>query len=126
MEFTKLKNQLERPYVVYADFECTLVKPENDNDTVQHNHKPNSVALYLVCSYDNTKNELSSCVGEDCVSKLLVKLNQIAEKCIEDMQKNQEMVMDAEDIIKYNKSSCCHICKINSLTTAEKLGITII
>ena len=62
------------PYVVYADVECTLVKPESNDDTIQPIHKPNSIAFYLACTHDNTKNDLWSYVGEDCVCKLLVKL----------------------------------------------------
>ena len=35
-------------------------------------------------------NDLRYYVGEDCVSKLLKKLNYLAEQCIEEMQQSQD------------------------------------
>ena len=52
MEFTKFKNKLVRPYIVYADFECTLI-PDGGN-TISW-HVANSACIYFVCSYDSSK-----------------------------------------------------------------------
>ena len=60
MKFRNPKNKLERPYVVYADIEATVIpykhnrNPEAKGEKVAL-HKPNSAYIYLVCSYDNTK-----------------------------------------------------------------------
>ena len=49
-----------------------MVRSEEKN--VLHTHEPNSVALYLVCTFDN--NDLWSYVGKDCATKMLLKLNE--------------------------------------------------
>ena len=38
LEFNNFKYQLERPYTVYADFECNLVK--SDQPGIRHTHEP--------------------------------------------------------------------------------------
>ena len=66
------KNHPERQFAVYCDFECYMIKSEEKN--VLHTHEPNSVAYYLVCTFDN--NDLWSYVGKDCATKVLLKLNE--------------------------------------------------
>ena len=46
LEFTNFKNQLQRPYIVYADTECTLVKSKEPG--IFHKHVANS-ACFLFC-----------------------------------------------------------------------------
>ena len=53
MSFYNFKNQLERPFVVYCDFECCLIESEENE---LHTHEPNYVALYFVCTSNPNKN----------------------------------------------------------------------
>ncbi|MFM7989863.1 MAG: hypothetical protein ACKPKO_62170, partial [Candidatus Fonsibacter sp.] len=46
MEFTNFKNQLERPYIIYADTECTLVK--SNESGVLHKHVANSACFFIL------------------------------------------------------------------------------
>ena len=45
MKFKNYKNKLERPFIVYADTECTLVKTNDPNKI--HEHVVNSCCLTL-------------------------------------------------------------------------------
>ena len=84
IEFYNFKNKLKRPFVVYADFECSLIK--SDEPGILQKHEPNSAAFYFVNTFEPTKNKLWSYVGKDCVSKLIIALNELAQECIEEMR----------------------------------------
>lgn len=56
---------MERPYIVYADTEATLIKTGHESKI--HKHVPNSACFYLVCTYDETQNRLWHSVGENCI-----------------------------------------------------------
>ena len=56
MRFTNFKNKLERPFIVYADMESTLIKTDHQNNI--HDHVPNSCCFKFVCTYDSTQNKL--------------------------------------------------------------------
>ena len=49
MKFENYKNKLKRPYIVYADTECTL-NPSDDPKKIM-THVPNSACFYFVCNY---------------------------------------------------------------------------
>jgi hypothetical protein len=108
MEFTNLKNKMVRPYIVYADFECTLIPEGNKNKFARH--VANSACFYFVCSYDSSKNRLWYSVGENCVQEMLIELNTLAEECIKKMQENQKIDMTKEDKAAYYNVTTCHIC----------------
>ena len=50
-------------------------------------------------------------VGEDAVYEMIIELSKLADECIEDMKKNQEMEMTEEDQLDFENATCCHICK---------------
>mgnify|MGYP000506202221 CR=1 FL=1 len=83
MKFKKFKNKLDRPFVVYADFESTLVPTGLKERT--HKHVPNSVSFYFVCTFDNSRNKLYEFVGYNCVSDLVSELKIISKVCILDL-----------------------------------------
>jgi hypothetical protein len=53
-------------------------------------HEPNSACIYLVCTYDNSKNRLWTYVGEDCIVQMILELNRMAEEITKDMRKNEQ------------------------------------
>ena len=65
MKFTNFKNKLERPYIVYADMESTLIPTDHKNNI--HDHFPNSCCFKFVCTYDSTQNKLWHDVSINCV-----------------------------------------------------------
>ena len=91
MKFKNFKNKLERPFIVYADMESTLVKTNHDKNI--HEHVPNSCCFYFVCTYDSTQNVFWSDVSINCVENMIKELNKLAFKCIDKMKHNEEMKM---------------------------------
>ena len=90
---------LERPYIVYADTECSLIPTNNANKVAKH--VVNSDCFYLVCTSDHTKNRRWSHVGEDSVHEMILELSALADECVEKMKENQEMVMSKDDKSDY-------------------------
>ena len=70
MQFKNHKNKLKRPYVIYADTECSLVQTSLKDKT--HKHVPNSACFYLVCDHDPSQNRLEYYIGENCIVDMLV------------------------------------------------------
>ena len=88
---------LERPHVVYADFEATNCEYKDTEAIFKESssrrltrHVPNSGCLYIVCTYDSNKNELWSYVGEDCVVKMLHKLHAASKRVIKEVRFNKK------------------------------------
>ena len=108
MEFYNYKNKLERPYIVYGDFECSNC-PTGDKERITC-HKPNSACFYFVCTYDSSQNYLWHSVGENCVIEMILELDKLAQKCIKNMKNNTEMILSKEDKSKFYNAKCCHIC----------------
>jgi hypothetical protein len=108
MKFTKHKNKLERPFIVYADLEGTLIKIDDIEKLAMH--KANSACFYFVCTFDSSRNRLWYYVGEDCVYQMIIELNKLAEECIAEMKENNRMIMTPEDETYFLNSEFCHIC----------------
>ncbi|MFM7983658.1 MAG: hypothetical protein ACKPKO_30475, partial [Candidatus Fonsibacter sp.] len=109
MEFKNYKNMLERPFYVSTDSECSLIETGDANKVAKH--LVNSTCFYLVCTYDNSKNRLWTCVGEDSMTNMIIELSAVADDCIEEMRKNQVNEMTEEDQLDFENATCCSICK---------------
>ena len=97
MKFKTYKNMIARPYYVCADIEAILSPYVDEKANKQEEriaeipeqyakqniavkirspirriavHKPIAVCLYLVCTFDTSKNKLWRYVGEDCIIKM--------------------------------------------------------
>jgi hypothetical protein len=110
MKFKNYKDMLTRPWIVYADFEASLVKTQR-TDGKTHRHKPNSVGIHLVCTFDETRNEYHQFNGADCVVEMIKKLRELSERCIEELRENQEMVLTREDKINFKDAETCYLCE---------------
>ena len=123
MKFTNHKNKLMRPYIVYADTECSLIPSDDDplgrnpsEHGVRHDpnklatHVPNSACIYFVCNYDETQNKQMIWYGENCIYDMVMELYKIAEECIAKMRVNTEMELTRDDKSDFYNSKTCHIC----------------
>ena len=113
MKFKNHKNKLERPFIVYADCESTLEKVDRQvcgNTELIHKHNINSCCYYFVCTYDSSKNKLKTFEGDNCIEDMVVELKELSDECIEEMRKNEEMVLSKEDKFKFWNAKCCSIC----------------
>ena len=86
-----VKYKLQRPFIVYADTECSLVKTSDPNNI--HKHDVNSCCYYFVCTFDTTRNYIRSFVGNNCIVEMIEELDKLSEKCILEMQHNERMVL---------------------------------
>ncbi|MFM7980254.1 MAG: hypothetical protein ACKPKO_13145, partial [Candidatus Fonsibacter sp.] len=77
MKLKNLKNQLMRPFIVYADLESYLKTLSDPNKT--HKHIANSASFVFICTYDPSQNKTWYHVGEDCIVKMLLELTKLAE-----------------------------------------------
>ena len=61
MSFNNHKNKLERPFIAYFDLESSLRKTYDEEKIA--NHEANSACIYLVCTFDPSRNILWHYVG---------------------------------------------------------------
>ena len=54
MNFKNYKNKMERPFIVFADTECSLV-PTGLDDKVAF-RQPNSACFYFHCTFDDSRS----------------------------------------------------------------------
>lgn len=109
MEFNNYKNKIERPFMIYADTECTLAKTKN-NSNIIHEHHINSCCFYFVCTFDNSRNKLETFVGENCLEEMITEMKQYAKECIEEMREEMDMSLSFEEEMQFRKAKFCHIC----------------
>ena len=69
MKFKNYKDTMERPFMVYADWECSLLKTHEEGKT--HRHKANSCGFYVLCTFDDSRNKYYEFKGDDCTSEML-------------------------------------------------------
>jgi hypothetical protein len=60
LQFRQWQYRLVAPFVIYADFECLLLKPENATQSVVHQHVPCGFAYTIICQYSFHEKEFSS------------------------------------------------------------------
>ena len=65
MEFKNYKNMIERPFMVYADTECSLCQTGDEEKIARH--EANSACFYFVCTFDTSRNRLWKHVVPDCI-----------------------------------------------------------
>ena len=99
---------LERPSMVYADFESSL-RPTGESHKI-HIHEANSAWCSVVCTCDSSRNKLYEFIGEKCVIELLLNtLKILADTCIEEMQ-NTDILMSRLDEHKFSCVDERYIC----------------
>ena len=109
MKFNIFEDLLTRPFIVYAEFEASLVKIHR-TDGKTHMHVPNSSAIQFVYTHDEDRNEYHQFTGADCVIQLIPKLQELAERCVAEMRMNQEMTISREDQKQFKDATSCYLC----------------
>lgn len=90
LKFSKYANQLDCPYIIYADIETLLKKPTKQfckakdgsisRTTTLQEHEVYSVGFYHHCSYDDSKSFYKFKRGPDCVDWFVKELHNAAVK----------------------------------------------
>ena len=107
MAFRNYKNMVERPFIVYCDFECSLVKTEMSDNIARH--EPNSAAAYFACAFDCSRNRYYKFEGRNCALNVIEQLRFLATRCVEE-QRQTRMVATEEDEENFKKSTSCNVC----------------
>jgi hypothetical protein len=109
MKFKNYKDMLARPFIVYADFEASLVKTHR-TDGKSHRHEPNSMGIHSVCTFDETRNDYHDFNGTDCVVQMITKSRELSDRCIAEMRTNREMTLTREDKIDFKEAETGYLC----------------
>ena len=118
VKFKNFKNQLQVPFVIYADIE-SILKPvdsikEDVKTQIYQNHQVSHIGCKLVSEFPEILNdEYKEFSGVSCMNEFLDyifnKKNEILELT---NNKNQKvMIMTDEDKKSYNAATKCHICE---------------
>ncbi len=108
MRFKNHKDKMERPFMVYADWECSLIKTHEEGKT--HRHVANSCAFYFVCTFDETRNQYLTFEGPKCTVEMITALQELAAKCIKEMRQNTKMCLTPEEELKHIATETCMLC----------------
>ncbi len=93
MNFKNYKDTMERPFMVYADWECSLLKTHDEGKT--HRHKANSIGFQFL-TFDDTRHKYYNFEGDDCASDVIFRLKGIAKGCIAEMRNNTELYLSVK------------------------------
>ena len=111
------EKSMKLPFVIYADLECLLEKmstcinnPNESSATEINKHTPSGYSLFTHCSFDESKNKLNYCRGEDCMKKFGKDLRTHATKIIS-YEKKKMMPLTIKEETYHNKQKICYICK---------------
>jgi hypothetical protein len=107
-KFTQYKNMMERPFIVYADFECSLI-PTGHKEKIAK-HEPNSAAMYFVCTFDDTRNKYYQFDGVDCVKNMIKKLREISKICLKEQHDKNHTLLNSTEKKEYNNAFICQVC----------------
>lgn len=130
VSFKNVKNQMETPFIIYADVETILEEPTQNfcnepqkkdvkpKTTAYQEHEVYSVGYYMKCAFDDSKSFYKSKRGPDCIDWFIKELHSQAFACSSMFNMNIPMQMTAQDLKNFNNSESCHICnkKFNKTT----------
>lgn len=127
VKFKNVKNQLESPFVIYADVEAILKTPtkefcKSETTVAYQQHEVYSVGYYLHCSYDETKSYYKAKRGPTCIDWFVQELYELAFCFNEIFTKIVPMEMTPEDIANHEQAKTCHICdeEFNATDNSER------
>ena len=108
ISFNKYKKMLKRPYIIYADFEASLI--DTGDESKYQRHIGNSYCFYVVCNHDENQNKLYSYHGEDAVKQFIIDVNAVVNKLMKIQHGDVGMKKTKEECILFANQKVCHIC----------------
>lgn len=116
--FTKYKNQLKIPFIIYADTEALLKPPEttvfnvNCSTLAHQEHQVYSIGYFFKYEYDETRSRYASYRGENCIDWFLNELRLIANETYDFLEDQKPMKpLSKEEEKQFEETTFCHICK---------------
>src|SRR6266581_4500141 len=120
IKFRNLKNTLDVPFVIYADFESILIPLEidttnNSQTTKTHEHKPCSYGYKVVCKLDDKLSvPYKTYKGEDCIEMFFKSLFDEADRitdCKNKFRNVSDMIITEKQLKEYKFTDYCYACK---------------
>lgn len=124
IKFKNFENQLEAPYIIYADIETLLQKPDQNieektishgttgQSSKTHQHIPYSIGYYIKCTFDDSKSRYASKRGPDCIKWFMRPLKDIAFDISRILRNDVGIKMTQEQENEFQQAIKCHICDI--------------
>lgn len=115
--FKNYKNQLNTPFIIYADTGAVLKPPEtsifakNCFTKAHHEHKIHSIGYYFKYENDESKSRYASNRGENCLDWFANELIKIANEVFDFLRENKPMSLSEEEQKRFEEARFCHICK---------------
>lgn len=131
--FKGYHKKLYKPFVIYADFECMLVKTNNadNNGGYVSAHVPVSYSLKRVCTFDpkqtseiemyratpaditvTSDGSIKSCIGDRFIRSLQSHRDQIMQVMEVYAVEGEKRLSTEEDDQEYAAATHCHICNL--------------
>lgn len=123
IEFTNYKNQLDVPYVLYADIESILEPISETNETnatpkgSYQRHVAHSIAFYFQSKHPDVSSFYKSYNGLDCISWFCNELKQIGKMTLKEFLNIKSMIpLTQEQLTEMRSTKKCFICKLDFTT----------
>lgn len=126
IEFRNYKKQLMVPFIVYADVESILKKPDtefckSESTIAYQQHEVYSVGYYFKCQYDDSKSYYKSLRGPKCIEWFVNELSELAGEVDNILNDVIPLNMSLEDEAFFIISEECHICGKRFKNPSEKV-----
>ena len=76
IKYNQGEKSIKMPFTIYANLECLLEKmstcqnnPNKSSTTKRNKHTPSDYSIFTHCSFDESKNKINYCRGDDCMRK---------------------------------------------------------
>lgn len=115
IEFIHYENQLDSPFIIYADVEALLKKPDHqfcrsESTIAYQQHEVYSIGFYFKCAYDDSKSFYKSMRGVNCVDWFINEMKKAAEYVGLILSKIIPLKMSIAQELTFQKAEKCHIC----------------
>lgn len=118
MKFENFKNELDVPFVLYADIE-SILEPMSEIDEFEDSpkgsyqrHIAHSIAFYFLSKHPDVQSFFKSYNGLDCIQWFCNELKQIGKMALNTFLNIKPMnALTDEQLIRMRHSKQCHICK---------------
>lgn len=118
VRFKNFKNELELPFIMYADTELLLKNPEtavySSNCSTQaiHQHEIHSIGYYFKDGNQPIKSYYESYRGPNCLNWFMDQLIYVAIDAFDFLETRREMnALTEEQNYEFHHATVCYICK---------------
>lgn len=127
LKFINIRNQLDVPFIIYADVEALLKKPtqlfsKTESTTAYQEHEVYSIGFYFKSLHPKKKKSYyKSERGPDCITKFMKHLKSISDEIAAILDEVEPMRLSAAEEESFQNAEICHICKGGYTETNNKV-----